>query len=289
MSTLNANQFKTIALLAFILLVSIVVYSMNSTINELKAQNIVLKYEKGNLQSERDSLQTNTTTLMKNNDLLTIANNDLKRGIKERDERLVALIQISTKIQATVEATEVYAAVLETKLDSLEKLIVKQVGDNNVDLTDSNKTVINFPIKYNKDEFNLKGNLYAVYDTNTVRLPNRSFSTFDNISFEPRLEIAQTITSDNLIRVYIKSLSPYMTIDSSKLFLDIDFASEDVPEIGENIKSKIGYLLGGGGIKDFRDGSYGISLGAGLYKETLELILSASSNSNVKLDLYKRF
>jgi len=289
MSTLNANQFKTIALLAFILLVSVVLYSMNSTIDELKTKNMTLKYEKSNLKSERDSLQTNSTTLMENATLLKKTNKELRTGIRDRDERIIALVQINSDIRTSITATEVYAAILEGKLDSLEKVMIEQTGDSDINLTDSNKTVVNFPLEYKKEDFILKGNLYAIYDTNTVRLPKRSFSTFDEISFKPKLEIVQTITSDNLVRVYVKSLSQYMVVDSSKLFLDVEFASKEVPEIGENTSGKIGYLLGGGVIKDFRDGAYGISLGAGIYRKELELILSASSNSILKLDLYKRF
>jgi hypothetical protein len=179
--------------------------------------------------------------------------------------------------------------------DSLKNLVLKVDSLYNLKINDEKikdaKSVLVFKIKEKDNYFNLNGKLVAFFKDSVLN-PIKSYLNFDTIQFKLNFQVVQTVSKNNLIRVYFNYDNPYIKIDSSKLYLDFDFAKNTF-ERKEN-EDKIGFLLGGGIQKEFSTNNNQLLLGTGIIYKSLQLQLLlqtglGNKSNTINLSLYKQF
>ncbi len=283
----SSSNLKTWLLGILLVVAGIYSFAQNMKVNSLTKEKTNLLYQSSKIEEERDSLQLAFTDMLNQKELLEKTNGTLADEIDDRDERINSLVKINASLRKTIGIREAEAERLANMNDSLLDEI------NSMKLSfevDSNSVIIKYGLDYADDGFELEGDFYTVYvdSAEASHKPVGVYSKFEKISFEPKLQIVQTKTTDNIVRVYAQSLSDYMTIDSSEVFLDIDYANE-VLETDNSLIKNFGFLVSGGVGKNTVTNELNLGLGGGMYKDSWSLQLKVSSSSDVGLELTKRF
>ncbi len=285
---ITSKNLKTVMLLILVAFLFGMNLYQNRKVNVLTNEKATLIYKTSQIESERDSLQIAFTDLISQKELIEKTNGNLGKELKKRDERITSLTKINVDLNKRIKIREVEAEYLAKLSDSLLLELNKEMNSGIV--IDSNSVVARYNLDYKDEDITLEGDFIAVYEDSTIASykPLATYSKFDKISFKPQLEILQTVTDQNIIRVYAQSLSKYMTIDTSEVFLDIEFVNETL-ETDNSLIKNFGLLASGGLYKNTVDNMMGISLGGGVYKNQWELLLEATSSSTIGIKLLKRF
>jgi hypothetical protein len=290
MAKINEN-FKKVLVLIFIIIVTMLIVSnfrLKSEIDKYKEENLVLKYK----TKEVNRFELEKTELLKQKELQEKINYQLKKELKKRNEEILSIAQVNAQLIKKIEIKEVEIVQLN---DSLKNLVLKVDSLYNLKINDEKikdaKSVLVFKIKEKDNYFNLNGKLVAFFKDSVLN-PIKSYLNFDTIQFKLNFQVVQTVSKNNLIRVYFNYDNPYIKIDSSKLYLDFDFAKNTF-ERKEN-EDKIGFLLGGGIQKEFSTNNNQLLLGTGIIYKSLQLQLLlqtglGNKSNTINLSLYKQF
>ncbi len=288
MAKINEN-FKKVLVLIFIIIVTMLIVSnfkLKSEIDKYKEENLVLKYK----TKEVNRLELEKTELLKQKELQEKINYQLKKELKKRNEEILSIAQVNAQLIKKIEMKEVEIVQLN---DSLKNLVLKVDSLYNLKIDDEKikdaKSVLVFKIKEKDNYFNLNGKLVAFFKDSVLN-PIKSYLNLDTIQFKLNFQVVQTVSKDNLIRVYFNYDNPYIKIDSSKLYLDFDFAKNTF-ERKEN-EDKIGFLLGGGIQKEFSTNNNQLLLGTGITYKSFQLLLQTglgNKSNTISLGLYKQF
>ena len=283
----SASNLKTWLLVILLVVIAVYSFVQNIKVSNLEKEKTTLLYNSSKIEDDRDSLQLAFTDMLNQKDLLEETNGNLAEGIDNRDERINSLVKVNADLRITIGLREAEAE----RLADLNQELLDEINGMKLDFeVDTNSVIIRYNLDYAGTEFELEGDFYAVY-TDSIEAshtPVGTYSKFEKISFSPKLQIVQTVTEDNIVRVYAESLSDYMTIDSSEVYLDVKYAQE-VQETDNSLIKNFGFLASGGVQKNTVTQEIGIGLGGGMYKDSWSLQLKFSSSSDVGLELTKRF
>ena len=232
------NTERKIFLIIIILLGIICTYEYKK-IQEVNSNNLELRYAANNMKTK---YETKITELETQNELLKRVDGELKKTINEKDETILSLTTFTASLQEENIRYKTHTNDLTSKIDSLKGLF----GKSNLKIDDSAHSAYSTEFVRITKDFSIIGRVINFYKEKYISKPLNSISEFDTIKFKGDFQILQTVNKkDKLIRVYIKPKSDAIIIDSSKLFLDIDYAKymdnspfdDFIKNIGLSIKS----------------------------------------------------
>jgi len=291
------DNIKYVLLTFVILVLTFYVLYLKTKNDNLESSNLELKYKNLALEKDVSKYMIKNAELLEQNSIQKKVNKELLKEIKSRDEKILALININENISIALNLKESKLVKATDSIEALKKLIYNSSSKDSISEKDSSK-ILAYNIEHKKDDVSIKGNFVLVYKKNdVVTRPVKAFSIIDNISLKPKLTLVQSFRKkDGLVRFYAKSLSEYMMIDSSKYYLDFDYAKFVAEEYGDCIdKNKLKLVLGVGiysenfNFKDYRTKTYGLNINAGFSISSYDFYLQAFSNRTIGINLNRRF